>query len=202
MTKPIDVFNKNIKEVHKLNDTFRYFNSLLSNGIDINGLLRAQIVFAVSALDHYIHEKIIYEIRQILINNKPIPKSFSKLQVGMNSVASTINQSSVDDIIPVIENDLRNKLGWKSFQHPEKLTEGLKMVYDLDFWDSVSQLMARPVKDLKVELGLIVKRRDSIAHEADYDPINCEQYSIDESLVEDSVSFINQFVNTLDTVLS
>ena len=55
MTLPIDNFNLHIKEIKKLHEIFSYTSNISTKEIDISGILRAEIVFAVSALDQYIH---------------------------------------------------------------------------------------------------------------------------------------------------
>lgn len=200
MNKPIEQFKMNLIEVLKLNDTYKYINKLLTDGIDINGLLRAQIVFIVSALDQYIHQVIVYEMKEIFIQNKQIPASFSKLLVGADVLNLIINGNPVDKI-ELIENDIRLKLGWKSFQNPEKINEGLKMVFEKEIWKTVSAMMSNNPTDVKQRLSLIVKRRDCIAHEADYDPVNLSQYDIDESITNEAVNFIVTLVFMLDSIL-
>ena len=44
MNTPIDNFNLHILELKKLDDIFKYNARLLTAGIDISGLLRAEIV--------------------------------------------------------------------------------------------------------------------------------------------------------------
>lgn len=201
MNTPIDNFNLHILELKKLDDIFNYNARLLTAGIDISGLLRAEIVFAVSALDQFIHAVLIYKAMDILKNRKPQSTSFYKLTIGLDSVSLFLNNTNTLDALPIIENEIRTNLGWKSFQQPDKIAEALKIVCNKKVWDEVSNIMDISTQILKEKLKLIVKRRDSIAHEADFDLVNQCQYPIDRNSTRDSVNFIISLVYAIDSIV-
>ncbi|MHC5936081.1 HEPN domain-containing protein [Nostoc sp.] len=70
-------------------------------------------------------------------------------------------------------------------------------------WDEVASKMSKPPKDIKQQLTLIVERRNKIAHEADIDPtLNIgNRWYIDESMVGDTVDFIEQVVESIHQIL-
>lgn len=201
MNKPIDDFCLQVKEVKKLNDIYKYNERVLARGIDISGVLRAQIVFVVSALDHYIHNVILYEALNILKNNKPHSPSFGKLTLGFNSVALLINNDVATDFLVLVEQEIKHNLGWKSFQQPDKIAEALQIICEKKIWNEVAPLMGKSSNDIKEQLKLIVKRRDSIAHEADFDIVNQCQYSINSIDVSNAVNFIISLVFIIDSVV-
>lgn len=201
MSKPIEQFKLNILEVRKLHDIYNFNSKVLSNGIDIDGLLRAQLVFVVSALDQYIHQVVIAGMKNILMERITSPVSFSKLLLGLDSVNLLLNVHDIADMLPIIEKDIGIKLGWKSFQQPDKISEALKMVCDKNIWQDISLLMNTSVKDIKEQLNLIVKRRDSIAHEADLDIVNQCQYPIDDHITKEAVNFIITVVFMIDSIV-
>jgi hypothetical protein len=63
--------------------------------------------------------------------------------------------------------------------------------------------MGQPAKDIKTQLSSIVDRRNKIAHEADIDPTYTigQRWLIDESLVNDTVDFIEQIVECIHQIL-
>ncbi len=200
MIKPIEQFRNNILEVRKIHYIYQYLTTTMIEGIDIDGLLRTEIVFSISALDQYIHQAIIFEMENILINNKSIPISFSKLLIGADIVSALLNDDSINHI-ELIKSDIQNKLSWRSYQHPEKINEGIKMVSDKDIWDLAAVLLHAEKNVIKQKLSLIVKRRDCIVHEADYDPVSFGQYYIDNIIAVDSVNFITQLIYAFDSII-
>ena len=201
MSKPIDNFSLQVKEVKKLNDIFQYNQRILTTGIDISGILRAQIVFVVSALDNYIHNVILYESLDILKNNKGHSPSFGKLSLGLNSVQLLLNNSTSSDPLALIKQEITHNLSWKSFQQPEKIAEALQIVCNKKIWGEVSSLIGQPSSDIKEQLKLIVKRRDSIAHEADFDIVNQCQYNISHADVKKAINFIVSLVYAIDAIV-
>ena len=63
--------------------------------------------------------------------------------------------------------------------------------------------MSKPPQDIKQQLTEIVNRRNKIAHEADIDPtLNIgNRWYIDESMVGDTVDFIEQVVESIHQIL-
>ncbi len=201
MSTPIDIFSLHIIEVKKLNDIFQHSSRVLTPGIDINGLLRAELVFAVSALDQYIHSVVLSQAIDILKNNKTSSPSFSKLVLGLDSVNTLLNNDGSIDVFAIIEQELQQNLSWKSFQHPDKISEALKIICEKKIWDEVSALMGEQTSAIREQLRLIVKRRDSIAHEADFDIVNQSQYPIDHATTKTSVNFIISIVYMIDSIV-
>ena len=72
---------------------------------------------------------------------------------------------------------------------------------DKKIWDEVSGIMGISTQVLKEQLKLIVKRRDSIAHEADFDLVNQCQYPIDRASTKDSVNFVISLVYAIDSIV-
>ena len=201
MSKPIDNFHLQIIEVKKLNDIFQYSQHVLTTGIDISGILRAQIVFSVSALDNYVHNIVLFGVASILRNKKPLPISFGKLTLGLDSVNMLMNDSEVIDTYALIEEKIKHNLSWKSFQHPDKIAEALRIICDKKIWNELENMMKIPAKSIKEQLQLIVKRRDSIAHEADFDIVNQCQYTINSGDVKTAVNFIISLVYMIDSIV-
>lgn len=204
MIKPIEQFKLHISEIKKMRDLYNFNSQILSPGIDIDGVLRSEIVFIVSALDQYIHQMILDRMIDIILNNRSNPSSFCKLLLGLdslNNILNIVNTGNMTDIVPFIEQDIKIKLSWRSFQQPDKINEALKMINDKNIWKEVSTLYGMAVNDIKERLSVIVKRRDCIAHEADFDPVNNCQYSISPSITKEAVNFIIDIVFIMDSII-
>lgn len=102
-----------------------------------------------------------------------------------------------------LEDEVRDRLGYQSFQQPEKIADAIRLISDQKLWDEVAAKLGRSATEVKSQLGLIVDRRNKIAHEADIDPTFGigNRWNIDESQVNDAVNFIEQVVESIHQVL-
>ena len=102
-----------------------------------------------------------------------------------------------------LESEIRERLGYQSFQQADKIADAIRYISDKKLWDEVAIQMARPARDVKQQLNSIVDRRNKIAHEADIDPtFNIgSRWNIDEELVGDAVNFIEILVESIHHLL-
>ena len=102
-----------------------------------------------------------------------------------------------------MEDEIRERLGYQSFQQPDKIADAIRFISDKKLWDEVATKLGKPTKDVKQQLGAIADRRNKIAHEADIDPtfgIGSRWY-IDEILANDAVNFIELVVESIHQIL-
>ena len=102
-----------------------------------------------------------------------------------------------------LEAEIRENLSYKSFQQPDKIAEAIRLISAKKLWEEVASKLNKPAKDIKSQLSIIVDRRNKIAHEADIDPSYGigSRWNIDENLVNDAVTFIEQLVENIHQVL-
>ncbi len=104
-----------------------------------------------------------------------------------------------------VEREIRERHSYQSFQQPDKIAEGIRLISDKKFWDEVAHKMGKPnrAKEIKQELSSIVDRRNKIAHEADIDPsYNIgTRWPIDEIQVDSAINFIQQVVESIHQVI-
>ncbi len=102
-----------------------------------------------------------------------------------------------------LESEIRERLGYQSFQQADKIADAIRYISDKKLWDEVAIQMNKSAKDIKQQLNSIVDRRNKIAHEADIDPtFNIgSRWNIDEVDVDDAVNFIEKFVEIIHQVL-
>ncbi len=114
-----------------------------------------------------------------------------------NSILNRLNNTSW------LEDEIRERLSYQSFQQPDKIADAIRQISDKKLWDEVASKMSKPPKDIKQQLTLIVDRRNKIAHEADIDPtLNIgNRWYIDESMVGDTVDFLEEFVESIHKIL-
>ncbi|BAZ28343.1 hypothetical protein NIES4074_07740 [Cylindrospermum sp. NIES-4074] len=105
-----------------------------------------------------------------------------------------------------LEDEIRKSLSYKSFQEPDKIADAIRLISDKKLWDEVAIKISGNIKQaqpIKQQLSFIVDRRNKIAHEADIDPSLGIGYrwDIDELMVNDAVSFIEQVVESIHQIL-
>lgn len=164
-------------------------------------LLRASIVFIVSAFDRFMHDFAIEHFMMILQAGNEIPRRAKNVKVGFN-ILCTLSGDPKSNTYIEVEDALREHLGWQSFQHAKKVSEILSALFDGDIWEKLSLKLQMNSKDAKNTLDLIIDRRDKIAHEADIRPetiaSGIEKYPIDEETVKDAMGFIFKLVDAID----
>lgn len=195
----INQFRANVSYVRNLGAVHAAIKAQTTPVIDLSDILRAQIVMIVSALDHYIHEAVRLGMLEIYQGKRVTATAFQRFNVSLESVSLGLNSPTSSDWL---ENEIRNRHGWQSFQHPDKIADGIRLISDLKLWEEVAKDLGKTARDVKDELNLIIDRRNKIAHEADIDPtVPGERWPIDELLVRDAVTFIEQVVETIHSKL-
>ena len=164
--KAIDSFSANIARARELGQLYNSITAITTPALNINDLLRSQIVMAVSALDHFVHEVVRQGIVAIFEGTRPIVPGFSNFSVSLAEAMASISNSSS----AWVDYSIRQSHSYLSFQHPDKIADAIRLIHEPPLWQSIETRIGMPGKDIKEQLKLIVGRRNKIAHEADIDP--------------------------------
>jgi len=200
MQSAIDQFRQNIARVRNLGAIHKALNAQTTGAIDLSDILRAALVMAVSALDHYVHEIARIGMLEVYHGNRPETLAFLRFDISLESARLGIAASTSDDWL---DNEIRTRHSWRSFQRADKIADAIRLVSDVKLWEEVANHLGKTSQDVKKQLKLIVDRRDKIAHEADMDPsFPGSRWSIDETLVDDAVNFIEQIAETMYNILT
>lgn len=211
-------FNENVRRVRDLGGLYAALTRLAPPLVDPSDLLRAQIVQLVSALDFYVHDVVRHEMLEIAQGNRQTTIQYGKFVIPMAAVESMLQSllaglppagdpmPSVPTGLPGINHldaEIQRQHGFKSFQEPDKITEGLRLITDKsDIWKLVAARLSMSPEDVKAKLKLIAKRRNQIAHEADLDPSSPgARYAISETDVNESIDFVERVVAAIDAEL-
>jgi hypothetical protein len=129
---------------------------------------------------------------------------------------------NIDSLIPIISNTILNKLNdnsWLeneirkefsklSFQTPDNIANAIRYISNKKLWEQVTNKISgnttqEAQKNIKERLEKIVERRNKIAHEADIDPTFGlgNRWPIDELMVNDTVDFIEEVVESIHQIL-
>ena len=195
----IDRFDIILIQIRSNLHTIDALEKMSSGYINFDDFLRAQIVSIVSALDYYIHEKVRQEMLEIAIGSRAPGARFYSFSLTMQE--SIEHNNSVDSswLDPVI----KARHSWLSFQEPEKIKDAIGYIYSGHLWQEVGRKMSMAQDDVKIELKIIVDRRNKIAHEADFDPsVPGKRWAINRNDVDKVMNFIELLVRSIDTIVS
>lgn len=167
MLSAIQQFRENMERVRAIGGLYEVFRQLTTPAIDATDLLRTQIVMAVSALDHYIHEITRLGMVDVYNGIRPSTPAFLRFQVTMDAALRGLRGTSGS---MWLEMEIREKHGHLAFQHPDRVAEAVRLFSPRMLWPSVALHLGMTDQDVKNELRLIVDRRNKITHEADLDP--------------------------------
>lgn len=149
----------------------------LTKALKPDELLRAEWVARVSALDLYVHELVSQGMCEIFEGRRPQAKGFSKFQVSGDGLLRIHGASSLAGASAAFDLEVRSRLSLLTYQDPDKIADGIRFISDFELWNEIAlKHGATPAtkiaraKALRLELSLIVERRNKIAHEGDLQP--------------------------------
>jgi hypothetical protein len=174
--------------------------------------LRAALAFAVSALDRYVHERVVKGIvpalkkssltRQQEELNIPV---FTAIEISQQVVAAAKNAET-----PRPANIIRRKVQELLHKRPFQSYREIEYAFSLLGIKNMSQQLQAAyrigdLKPVKTQLGHIAMRRNQIVHEGDLvlheRGGKVKWHNIDRKYVADSLGFLDTFVQHLERVV-
>ena len=204
---------ENIKKFGSIYDKISIDYPLLNKELD--DMLRAQIINAVSAMDCYIHEIVRIGIIKSFLGDRPQTSKWKSSPVSLENVQSIIAIEQLGLAAPQKEAEMVNALNsifkpllkTLSFQQSDKIKDALSYIWLEEHkmqaiansinYNLVGNNLNEKVKYLEQKLSLIVTRRNQIAHEADWDSVNACKRIVQKSEVDDIILFIEKFVEAI-----
>lgn len=198
MQSALDEFEKTLARVRHFHGLHAAFTATLTDAVDLSDILRAEIVMAVSALDRYVHDLTRLGMIECHTGRRPKTDAFNKFSVPMSAARAVANGATASI---ALEAEIRSKHSYLSFQHPDKIADAVRLFSSVPLWEQVGARLGLSGKDTKAMLGVIVDRRNKIAHEADTDPTFPGQlWIIDRPMVEAMVNDIERIVRAIHAV--
>ena len=191
------IYEKNILSINNSISIYQYLQSQAKN-LDATILLRSQFVLIVSAFDTYIHSVVI---------NKIIDRYFSsgqKLNIQLDiplSLAYEMKSLNVDMQKNKLYSFLVRKLSRDSFQSPKSIEYAFSMININKIWTKLGDRMQMQPDDVKNMLSIIVKRRNKIAHESDWNIVTGTYEDIELKDILECKEFINNMVDSIDDIV-
>jgi hypothetical protein len=200
MLAAIEQFRENIARARHLGAIYQILSAQTTAALDLTDILRAELVMVVSALDYYVHEIVRLGMLESYQGKRNKTIQFLSFSV---SLENTLRSISTPDDTTWLEETIRQKHSYQSFQQADKIAEAIRLISDSKLWLEIAKLMDKKDQDIKKQLDLIIKRRNQIAHEADIEPTPfSNRWKIDDIMVEDAVQFIEQVAESLYRVIS
>ena len=128
MHRALTLFKANIKDAKNLTALYEYLENYITSPLSFEDLLRAQIVYSVSAFDKLIHDIIRIGMLEIFNNIRvPTPKYLAE------SISILTYNELISATIPpkeyIFEQAIFKKLKTFSYQEPGKVAEGLSYIW-------------------------------------------------------------------------
>jgi hypothetical protein len=199
MQAALDAFEANMLRVRSLHALHGAFSKQVTAAVDLSDILRAEIVLGVSALDHYVHELTRLGMLECWVGHRKATDAFNRFPLPIALAGGLSNPSTAQQII---EEEIRSKHSFLSFQHPEKVADAVRLFSDKKLWEDVANQLGTTAKTIKTSLILIVDRRNKIAHEADIDPsYPGQRWPIDTLLVETTFDTLEAIARAIFNVI-
>jgi len=163
----LDSLRANLSRARALGGLFAALSQTTKPVLDLTDLLRAEVVLAVSAFDHFIHELARLGTLETFVGTRLPTPAYKRFEVSLEAVglilANPANPTPLDQ-------EVKLRHSWLTFQKPDKVADALRLVSEKIIWEEVGARVGIPAGDVKARLSAIVDRRNQIAHEADLDP--------------------------------
>ena len=192
MRNSLTIFQKSIAESRHNTFLFDFLTENLRVPVSFDDLLRNQVAQAVGAFDKLLHDLIRIGMREIFMGRRTATAKYQaeaiSLQLHTALLAATIPPKEA-----LFEQAVVVKLKHLSFQHPEKISEGLSLIWgEKHKWNKIALEMRLNSHYVVTKMGLISSRRNAIVHESDMDPITNTKTSISRGECQDITDFVEQ----------
>ena len=200
MQEAIDQFRANLVRVRDLGLIANALDSQTTQALDLSDILRAELVLAVSALDHFAHEIARLGMLEAYRGEREKTPQFLQFRISVEAALRGISENPFDKWL---DDEIRIRNGYQTFQSPDRIAEALRLVSDIRLWNAVAGRMDMSPQEVRERLNLIVDRRNKIAHEAD---VNRSPYEgllpIDRRMADDAVDFIERVGENIYAVIA
>jgi hypothetical protein len=170
------------------------------------------VVMAVAALDTYMHRLIV----ERAYAHSALPGGLSSLDIGFDELLRQADETgAAARSTPYnprprvgVKRVLRDRLLRETFQTADAVSRALGMAGRSKAWPDIGKKMSppQPHPETKKRLNEIVKRRNQIVHEGDYQrlekPRGPKRNGMSHSQAESDIEFIGLLVDAIHVVVS
>jgi len=173
-------------------------------------ILRAEWVARVAALDLYIHELVAQRMVAIFEGKLPLTPAYQVFRIPTETLDRIRRAISDAERTAAFDLEVRRQLGLQTFQEPDRVADALRLCSTVELWNAIAvkqgateQNKVQAAKALKMQLAIIVGRRNKIAHEADLQPtVPKVPWPISQSDLASVAAFIRSVVHAIDSCIT
>lgn len=196
MFNALRLFEKNITESSQLVALFEYTNEHLPN-MNFDDLLRAHFVHAVSAFDKLLHDIIKIGMLEIFQERRQTTPKYLSEGISLE-IHNKISKATIPPKEYYFESEVTKKLSYMSFQDPNKVADGLSLIWiEPHKWQVIANDMGVEMSKARTTLKTISTRRNQIVHEADINMATGKKYSIEKDETVNVANFILSCGNSI-----
>ena len=209
--KAITAFKKTIERADSLLKVHRakYPKGRPPASSESADILRSAIVFAVAALDSYIHDKIVENIMPIIRHygkkGHGFPGYLIKIlepKISTEKALVLLHRPRYDYEIVKIVREYNSE---RTFQDPGKIEKGLQILGIDDLWEPLrKQLKVSSKPKAKKYLTPFIKRRNQIVHEGDLYKSYKYRHRLrvmSRNIAEECIDHVKKFGFAIDTII-
>ncbi|WP_036285654.1 HEPN domain-containing protein [Methylocystis sp. ATCC 49242] len=201
MHSAVKVFENSITDARGLSGLHAFLSENVKAPISFDDLLRFQIVYTVSAFDKLMHDLIRIGMLEAYLGKRPITARFHSETITIKFHSSLVGATTPPKEV-LFEQEIARKLSYLSFQDPDKIGEGLSLIWDEKHkWTKIANAMGHDPDAVRTKLKLIVSRRNAIVHESDMQPITNVKTSISEAETADITGFVELVGKTIGNLV-
>lgn len=207
MSTPKSIFDQAWLRCDLLSMTYAYTSANFSGAFDSREILRAEWVARVSALDLYIHELVAQRMLEIFQGTRVCTPKYDKFTIPHSVMSDIMNNAQTRD--QTYDLEVRRQLGIQTYQTSDSIADGIRLISDISLWREIALdhgatngTADSRAKSLKMQLNMIVERRNKIAHEGDMQPITPrEPWPINGNDMVVVKNFIEALVISIDKLV-
>ena len=201
MREPINSFKESVESIKNLHALHKHLCSLLP-AMDLSEILRAEIVLTVSAFDCFIHDIVRKGVMDIFNTNRDKNPKYDNLCIHISTVKQMLQDDNDLDRNELLEISVKKILSKESYQSPSSIENALQLISIKKIWSSIKDEMHMSSEDITKKLGIIINRRNKIAHESDIkNHIDTTKNEIEREDVDDIIDFISTLVECINNQL-
>ena len=144
---------------------YDYLCAHVPSPVDYDDILRSQITNCVSAFDTLLHEIIHDLMVDSFLGKRKRTKKFENFALPVSVALEIAGDETMGQ--EIFSRHVRRRLKKESYQDPEKVADGLALVWDGEHkWQRVAKMMNNESAVVVTKLKLIAIRRNAIVHES------------------------------------
>ncbi|MCI3206207.1 hypothetical protein DBA20_14690 [Pandoraea capi] len=197
MHDALAAFRSNMDDVEAFAAFYDFLVENMRGQKSLDDLLRSKIVCSVSAFDKLMHDIIHIGIIDIYSGNRTSTPKYLDEPIPLGVVAQL---KGVEDAprSNIFSQTIRDKLRAMSFQHPDKVVDGLSYIWhEKRKWKKIASAMGEDEATVRVFLYEVVRRRNAIAHEADVHHFLQAKRPINREMATDFTRFMRRLGETI-----